>query len=143
MPKEMLGAKVSSRTLERLEKYADKEGISKSEATDRLLAEHLDIIDSNTKVVVTDGGQMVEQLDKIQQEQEQLRNELRSGPLLQLMNRFGGISIGFAVLGLMNLISMGLDQSILSPAWTVLLFTPILVFLTASLFVGLGVWTDE
>jgi threonyl-tRNA synthetase len=57
MAKKMLGAKVAPRTLERLEKYADKEGISKSEATDRLVKKGLDVSESdNMMIVKSDGG---------------------------------------------------------------------------------------
>jgi hypothetical protein len=51
MGKEMLGAKVAPRTLDRLEKYADKEGISKSEAADRMIKQGLDVQESDMRLV--------------------------------------------------------------------------------------------
>lgn len=70
----MLGAKVAPRTFDRLEKYADKEGISKSEAADRMIKQGLDVEQSNMRLVPirSDGGTVIEdRLDEIEQRQTQ------------------------------------------------------------------------
>jgi len=58
MTKETLSARVSKKTLSRLERYADGLGISKSEATDRVLTQGLDVEESDMRLVSvkTDGG---------------------------------------------------------------------------------------
>lgn len=58
MAKEMLGAKVSEETMNRLEEFAESKGISKSEATGRLLRQGLDVVEKNVRVVPleADGG---------------------------------------------------------------------------------------
>jgi hypothetical protein len=62
MAKETLTAKVSPKNLERLESYADREGISKSEATDRLVKQGLDVEESDMRLVPvkSDGGTKIE-----------------------------------------------------------------------------------
>lgn len=74
MAKEMLGAKVSPRTMERLEGYADQEGISKSEATQRLLDKGLDVQESDMRLVKVrgDGGTVIE--DELKFTQNQVQN---------------------------------------------------------------------
>ena len=58
MTKETLSARGSEKTLSRLERYADDLGISKSEATDRILTQGLDVEESDMRLVSvkTDGG---------------------------------------------------------------------------------------
>lgn len=74
MAKEMLGAKVSPRTMERLERYADQEGISKSEATQRLIDKGLDVQESDMRLVKVrgDGGTVIE--DELELTQDQLQS---------------------------------------------------------------------
>jgi hypothetical protein len=61
MAKKTLTAKVSPQTLERLEEWAEEKGISKSEATNRLLDKSLDIEEDDKFVVMTDGkGEQIE-----------------------------------------------------------------------------------
>jgi len=81
MTKEMLGAKVSPRTMERLERYADKEGISKSEATQRLLDKGLDVQESDMRLVKVrgDGGTVIENgLEKTQSKVSSLKEEIET-----------------------------------------------------------------
>ena len=80
MTKEMLGAKVSPRTMERLERYADKEGISKSEATQRLLDKGLDVQESDMRLVKVrgDGGTVIEdELENTQSSVGELSSDLQ------------------------------------------------------------------
>lgn len=80
MTKEMLGAKVSPRTMERLERYADKEGISKSEATQRLLDKGLDVQESDMRLVKVrgDGGTVIEdELENTQSAVGELSSDLQ------------------------------------------------------------------
>jgi len=79
MVKETLTAKVSPKTLNRLEKHADNEGISKSEAADRLLKQGLDVEESDMRLVPVkaDGGTVIEdRLDRIEQSQQERFNQI-------------------------------------------------------------------
>lgn len=79
MTKETLTAKVSPVNLERLEEYAEREGISKSEATDRLVKQGLDVEESDMRLVPvqTDGGTIIEdRLDEIEHYQQNRLNEI-------------------------------------------------------------------
>jgi hypothetical protein len=79
MVKETLTAKVSPKTLNRLEKHADNEGISKSEAADRLLKQGLDVEESDMRLVPVkaDGGTIIEdRLDRIEQSQQDRLNQI-------------------------------------------------------------------
>jgi len=79
MVKETLTAKVSPKTLNRLEKHADDEGISKSEAADRLLKQGLDVEESDMRLVPVkaDGGTVIEdRLDRIEQSQQKEFNRI-------------------------------------------------------------------
>jgi tetrahydromethanopterin S-methyltransferase subunit G len=79
MPKETLTAKVSPKNLDRLESYADREGISKSEATDRLVKQGLDVEESDMRLVPvkSDGGTIIEdRLDEIESKQTEQLNDI-------------------------------------------------------------------
>lgn len=79
MGKEMLGAKVAPRTLDRLEEYADKEGISKSEAADRMIKQGLDVQESDMRLVPVqaDGGTVIEdELEHTQTKVDSLSREI-------------------------------------------------------------------
>jgi antitoxin component of RelBE/YafQ-DinJ toxin-antitoxin module len=72
--KEMVSAKVASRTKDRLDEYADKEGISRSQAIGRILKQGLDVEESDMRLVPvrSDGGTIIEdRLDEIEQKQIQ------------------------------------------------------------------------
>jgi hypothetical protein len=81
MAKKTLTAKVSPKNLDRLENYADKEGISKSEATDRLVKQGLDVEESDMRLVPvkSDGGTRIEDsLDDLQSRLDRLDKELQN-----------------------------------------------------------------
>jgi hypothetical protein len=67
--KEMVSAKIGGKTYDRLEKYSDEEGISRSQAIDRMLKQGLDVEESDMRLVPvkTDGGTQIEnQLDSVE-----------------------------------------------------------------------------
>jgi hypothetical protein len=120
MTKKTLTAKLSPKNLNRLENYADREGISKSEATDRLVKQGLDVEESDMRLVPvqTDGGTIIEdrldeieknqqnQLDKINRKVESLDDERsRLEKMLDQINlwSFGFLFTGTLVLGLTQL----------------------------------------
>jgi hypothetical protein len=78
--KEMVSAKIGGKTYERLENYADREEISRSQAIDRMLKQGLDVEESNMRLVPvkTDGGTKIEnQLESVQNElQDRTQNYL-------------------------------------------------------------------
>lgn len=49
--KQVLSAKVGERTLDRLEQYAEQEGISRSNAADRMIKQGLDVQESDMRLV--------------------------------------------------------------------------------------------
>jgi hypothetical protein len=74
MTKDTLSARISSNTTEKLEEYADKRKISKSEATDRLLNKALRIESADVEIVpiATDGSGVDERIT----EQEEILSEI-------------------------------------------------------------------
>jgi hypothetical protein len=67
--KEMVSAKIGGKTYDRLENYSDEEGISRSQAIDRMLKQGLDVEESDMRLVPvkTDGGTQIEnQLDSVE-----------------------------------------------------------------------------
>ena len=79
MTKKTLTAKLSPKNLSRLEDYADREGISKSEATDRLVKQGLDVEESDMRLVPvkSDGGTIIEdRLDEIESKQTDRLNSI-------------------------------------------------------------------
>jgi antitoxin component of RelBE/YafQ-DinJ toxin-antitoxin module len=54
--KSMVSAKIAERTKERLDEYADREGISRSQVIDRMLKQGLDVENGDVKVVPVDQG---------------------------------------------------------------------------------------
>jgi hypothetical protein len=60
--KTMVSAKMGNRTVERLEEYAEEEGISRSQATERMAKQGLDVEESDMRLipVKTDGGTRIE-----------------------------------------------------------------------------------
>jgi len=66
MGKKTLSAAVSPKTMERVDRYAEEEQITRSEATARLLKKSLDLEEEEgVHIVSTDGGQTQKQLDAI------------------------------------------------------------------------------
>jgi antitoxin component of RelBE/YafQ-DinJ toxin-antitoxin module len=79
--KEMVSAKVASRTKDRLDEYADKEGISRSQAIGRILKQGLDVEESDMRLVPvrSDGGTVIEdRLDQIESQQQNRLDEIDS-----------------------------------------------------------------
>jgi len=60
--KTVVSAKMGNRTVERLEEYAEEEGISRSQATERMAKQGLDVEESDMRLipVKTDGGTQIE-----------------------------------------------------------------------------------
>lgn len=117
MPKETLTAKVSPKNLERLEEYAEREGISKSEATDRLVKQGLDVEESDMRLVPVkaDGGTIIEdRLDEIERHQQNRLNDIEQGLKIQ-SESFG--RLGYFVS--MALAWIGIDMAFNMPTWLV------------------------
>lgn len=79
MTKELVSAKLSPVTKERLDEYADNVGISRSEAVDRLVKQGLDIEESDMRLVPvkTDGSGIEQNVSETQNAVEGLRDEFR------------------------------------------------------------------
>jgi hypothetical protein len=60
--KEMISSKMASRTANRLKEYAEREGISKSQAVENMVKQGLDVEESDMRLVPvkTDGGTELE-----------------------------------------------------------------------------------
>lgn len=77
--KEMVSAKIANRTKERLDDYADREGISRSQAIGMILKQGLDVEESDMRLVPvkSDGGTKMEnKIDQTQQEVEELQSNI-------------------------------------------------------------------
>jgi hypothetical protein len=115
MTKKTLTAKLSPKNLSRLEDYADREGISKSEATDRLVKQGLDVEESDMRLVPvkSDGGTIIEdrldeiernqldRLDKIQSTQNEIQEELEPPWYVDLVDKTVLWSWAFTVIGVL------------------------------------------
>jgi hypothetical protein len=113
MPKDTLTAKVGDRTLERLEDYADREGISKSEATDRMVKQGLDVEESDMRLVPVraDGSGTVEdvqdEVSKAQSEIKEISSEIKRlkstskspSPVLAIAILWIGIQVSVGIPG--------------------------------------------
>lgn len=114
MVKETLTAKVSPKTMNRLEEYAEREGISKSEGTDRLLKQGLDVEESDMRLVPvkSDGGTIIEdELEYTQNQVNELSKEIDE--VIDFLNQVGpALALAFAwflidaVIGLSDLASL-------------------------------------
>ena len=65
----MISSKMASRTAERLKDYAEREGISKSQAVENMVRQGLDVEESDMRLVPvkTDGGTRIEnKLDSVE-----------------------------------------------------------------------------
>jgi hypothetical protein len=79
MVKEALTAKVSPKTIDRLEDYVEREQISKSEGTARLLKQGLDVEESDMRLVPvkSDGGTVIEnELEYTQNQIQSTQNQV-------------------------------------------------------------------
>jgi hypothetical protein len=73
--KEMISSKMASRTARRLKEYAEREGISKSQAVENMVKQGLDVEESDMRLVPvqTDGGTQLE--DKIDSVESSLESQ--------------------------------------------------------------------
>jgi Mg2+/citrate symporter len=73
--KTVVSAKMGNRTVERLEEYAEEEGISRSQATERMAKQGLDVEESDMRLipVKTDGGTRIE--NTLNQTQQTLESQ--------------------------------------------------------------------
>jgi antitoxin component of RelBE/YafQ-DinJ toxin-antitoxin module len=79
--KSMVSAKIAERTKERLDEYADTEGISRSQAIGRMLKQGLDVEESDMRLipVQTDGGTKLEnQISEVDEEVGELEQTVQS-----------------------------------------------------------------
>lgn len=90
--KEMVSAKIGGKTYDRLENYSDEEGISRSQAIDRMLKQGLDVEESDMRLVPvkTDGGTEIEnQLDSVEShlenQSEKINTQQRNQNYLNLI----------------------------------------------------------
>jgi len=116
--KQMVSAKIGGKTYERLENYADREEISRSQAIDRMLKQGLDVEESDMRLVPvqTDGGTKIEnRLDSVQ---EELREQNQHQDYL---NR----TLAVTVLWFVVYFTLGL-----SPVWTAITGVPLVAVLT-------------
>lgn len=143
MAKEMVGAKVSPKTAERLEEYADREQISKSQAVDRILKQGLDIEESDMRLVPveSDGGTVIEEnLSQIDGQLQELDQEIGTvteeiGTVQEQNERVQQV-VGSLLLGIVGIVLWGalvlvldvpLVASLFSGALLLLYFTYYLV----------------
>jgi len=110
MVKEVLTAKVGPRTLDRLESYADREGISTSEAADRMVKQGLDVQESDMPLVPvrSDGG------TEIEDELNNLQSDVRQA------SRLTSLLLG-------SIIYLAIEVSIGFPGWFILTTGPIII----------------
>jgi antitoxin component of RelBE/YafQ-DinJ toxin-antitoxin module len=77
--KEMVSAKIANRTKERLDDYADREGMSRSQAIGMILKQGLDVEESDMRLVPvkSDGGTEIEnKIEQTQHEVEELQSNI-------------------------------------------------------------------
>lgn len=95
--KTVVSAKMGNRTVERLEKYAEEEGISRSQATERMCKQGLDVEESNMRLipVKTDGGTRIE--NTLSQAQQTLQNQSEKIEKQQVAQKYLSISLSLAI----------------------------------------------
>ena len=84
----MVSAKIGGKTYDRLENYSDEEGISRSQAIDRMLKQGLDVEESDMRLVPvkTDGGTEIEnQLDSVESHLENQSEKIEAQEKYQLV----------------------------------------------------------
>jgi hypothetical protein len=128
--KKMVSSKMGSRTVQRIEDYAEREGISKSQAVERMVKQGLDVEESDMRLipVQTDGGTRIEnQLssveDSIKKQSEKIESQSDYQELLAI-----AMLVSLAWIGL-HLIFDGFG-----PAITSLTGIPLIGLLTYLLY---------
>jgi len=118
----MVSAKIGGKTYERLDSYADREEISRSQAIDRMLKQGLDVEESDMRLipVQTDGGTKIEnRLDSVQ---EELREQSQYQSYLNL-------TFAVTVLWFVVYFTFGL-----TPVWTAVTGVPLAAILNYLVF---------
>lgn len=147
MTKKTLTAKVSPKTMNRLEAYADREELSKSESADRLIKQGLDVEESDMRLVPvqTDGGTIIEnrldeieknqqnQLDKIDSKIESLDDE--PSQVEEIIDQTVLWSFGFTMIGSIIglLVGIGLVTSVNFNLVTAFTFISGIIFVVSNL----------
>lgn len=111
--KQMVSAKIADRTKERLDDYADREGISRSQAIGMILKQGLDVEESDMRLVPvqSDGGTKIEKkIESVETQINEQNQELEKQERWQNIQTFGII---VSVLWLAVVYSFDL-----SPVWT-------------------------
>jgi hypothetical protein len=95
--KTMVSAKMGNRTVERLEEYAEEEGISRSQATERMAKQGLDVEESDMRLipVKTDGGTRIE--NTLNQAQQTLENQSEKIEDQQIAQKYLSLSLSLAI----------------------------------------------
>jgi Flp pilus assembly protein TadB len=131
--KKMVSAKIAGRTATRLDEYADREEISRSQAIDRLIKQGLDVEESDMRLVPvqTDGGTKLEnQLDQVEDQlQDQSKQITEQRKYQQLLN----LTLGVSALWLVVYFALGL-----SPLWTGVTGLPLVGVLSYMLYRDIG-----
>lgn len=131
MSKEMVSAKLSPVTKERLEDYADRMGISRSEAVDRMVTQGLDVEESDMRLVKVqnDGGTPIENVEntvgKIQSDVDDLNGEIE-----KVENGFEAQSVYLRnLLSLLafGMVWIGIEITVGLPSYLVLTTGPMLM----------------
>jgi Ribbon-helix-helix protein, copG family. len=79
MVKDTVAAKISEPTNRELEEYAEEQGISKSEAINRLLDDALKIKNDDGQILISDGaGEAQETIGEIQAETQKIRSDIEA-----------------------------------------------------------------
>jgi len=93
----MVSAKMGNRTVERLEEYAEEEGISRSQATERMAKQGLDVEESDMRLipVKTDGGTRIE--NTLNQAQQTLENQSEKIEDQQIAQKYLSLSLLLAI----------------------------------------------
>jgi hypothetical protein len=105
--KEMISSKMASRTAKRLKEYAEREGISKSQAVENMVRQGLDVEESDMRLVPvkTDGGTEMEQKLESVEEKIDSRRQFRRLMDMTLIIAVAWIAIQLSVGGLGPLLS--------------------------------------
>lgn len=115
--KTMVSSKMGDRTVKRLEKYAEKEGISRSQAVERMVKQGLDVEESDMRLipVETDGGTKIEnKLDSVQSSINSQNDRLDEQRASQKKLRQLNVGLAIAILWIGTVLIFSL------PGWLVI-----------------------
>lgn len=103
----MISSKMASRTAKRVKEYAEREGISKSQAVENMVRQGLDVEESDMRLVPvkTDGGTEMEQKLESVEEKIDSRRQFRRLMDMTLIIAVAWIAIQLSVGGLGPLLS--------------------------------------